>query len=260
MTSRGTRAKLFLIPFREENSVDFVASLDCWHSQEREHTAVIFLRRLGPNTTDWDSPHETNFGRFHPFGYLGQGSRPDRMDGLYREICVPQMDRPPGAWNLHAYNKTGAHILIHHPGRPYSVYPADCWEPQTAVFTLAYNNTGTIGAVSISGDDCSYFIYFGSPITADDIWVKAVLNASGPESVDDDIWKSYQFTGKEISTSEVINRTGMNLYAEKVSATARLTIVYEVLIYEIRIVLSRVFPSQIMMHDHDQDNRSALSV
>jgi len=260
MTSRGTRAKLFLKPVSEENNVDFIASLDCWNSPAQEHTVVIFLRRLGPNTIDWDSPHETNFGRFHPFDVLGQGSRPARMNGAYREICVPQMDRSPGGWNLYAYNNTGAHVLIHHPGRPYSVYPADCWEPQTAVFTLQRNNTGAIGAVSISGDDCTYFIYFGSYITSTGLWVKADLKASGPESIDEDIWKSYQFTGKETSTSEVINRIGMDLYAEKVSATARLTIVYEVLIFEIHIFLSRVSPRQIMMHDHDEDNGSAISV
>jgi hypothetical protein len=88
------------------------------------------------------------------------------------------------------------------------------------------------------------------------------LKTSNPEFIDEDIWKSYQFTGEETSTSELINRgfTGMDLYAEKVSATARVTIVYEVIIYEIRVVLSRVSPGQIMMHDHDEDNRSAISV
>ena len=262
MTSRGTRAKLFLIPASGENNVDFIASLDCWFSRAREYTVVIFLRRLGPNTTDWDSPHETNFGRIHPFDLLGQGSRLNRMNGVYREICVPQGLHTPEEWNLPAYNQLGAHILIHHPGRPYSVYPADCWEPQTAVFTLRRNNTGTIGAVGISGDDCTYFIYFGSSITHEDLWVKADLKTSNPEFIDEDIWKSYQFTGEETSTSELINRgfTGMGLYAEKVSATAKLSIVYEVLIYEIRVVLSRVSPRQIMMHDHDEDNRSAISV
>jgi hypothetical protein len=86
------------------------------------------------------------------------------------------------------------------------------------------------------------------------------LKASSPESIDEDIWKSYPFTGEETSTSEVIHRAGMNLPAEKASATANLTIVYKFLIYEIRIVLSGVSPRQIMMHEHDEDTRSAASV
>lgn len=260
MSSRGTRAKLFLKPLSGENHVDFIASLDCWLSPEREHTVVIFLRRLGTNTIDWDSPHETTFGRIHPFDRLGHGSRSDRADGVYREICVPQMDHSPETWNLHAYGRVGAHILIHHPGRPYSVCPVDSWEPQTAVFTLRRNNTGTIGAVGVSGDDCTYIIYFGSYDTPEGLWVKADLKTSGAESIHDDAWRSYQFTGEETSTSEIINPTGMGLYAEKVSATSKLTVVWEVLIYEIRINLSRVSPRQIMMYGQGEDSRSTHSV
>ncbi len=89
MTSRGTRAKLFLQrPAEGEDGVDFVASLDCWDSPEREDTVVIFLRRLGPNTTDWGSPHETTFGRIHPFDAFGRGPREmENGRNVQRDLC-----------------------------------------------------------------------------------------------------------------------------------------------------------------------------
>jgi hypothetical protein len=260
LTNRGTRAELFLLPGGGENRVDFIASLDCRTSPEREHTVAIFLRRLGTNTTDWDLPHETTFGRYHPIDGFGQGSRQNRVNGVYREICVPQLGHSSERWNLRAYNQEGAHILIHYSGNSYSVYPADCWEPQTAVFTLQYNNTGTIGAVVIPSDDCTYLVYFGSYLTPSGLWVKADVKASSRESIDEDIWKSYHFTGEDTSISEIIHRAGMGLPAKKAAATAKLTIVWEVLNYEIRIVLSRLSPRRIIMHERDDDTRSSVSV
>jgi hypothetical protein len=262
MTSRGTRARLFLKFLGESNNVDYVASLDCWLSEAREHTAVIFLRRLGPNLTDWNSAHETIFNRCHPYDYLGQGSRSSRAKGMYRDICVPQLNRSLVEWSLPTYNHTGAHILIHHPDRPYSVYPADSWESQTAVFTLQRSNTGTIGVVSISGDYCTYLVFFGSYMKSDGshLWVKATFNSSDPESVDEDIWMSYQPTGEETSTSELVNQgpAGMNLYTEKISATTKLTVVYTVVIFEIHIVLSRTYPREITMQDHEDKGSNIL--
>ncbi len=50
----------------------------------------------------------------------------------------------------------------------------------------------------------------------------------------------------------------MGLYAEKVSATAKLTIVYEVVIYEIRITLTRLSPGDLMVQDRSGDNSLTL--
>lgn len=138
-TNRGIRVKLYLIPSDGDDHQNFVASLDCWTDAVREYTVVLFLRRLGTNGTGYASAHETQFARMHILGGLGFGSRSDKGGGKYREICVRDMALSHDELNLGAYDYFGKHIRIQDPGRPFSVHPARCWEPQSGIFSAVHN-------------------------------------------------------------------------------------------------------------------------
>ena len=78
--------------------------------------------------------------------WLGYGARERRTDGEYREISVQEMNTATvEQLSLGAYDFFGKHIRIQDPGRPFSVHPAACWEPQSAIFTASHDYLERLG-------------------------------------------------------------------------------------------------------------------
>jgi hypothetical protein len=114
--------------------------------------------------------------------------------------------------------------------------------------------SGTLGAVRIPSDDCVWVAYFGRN-TESKFWVEADYKAPGMDFMaDDEIVMRYKLDAKEISKSELSYKgcRGRKSYTERFVAEVKVTALYNVLIYEISIVVNRVKGEEVTVKDENE--------
>jgi hypothetical protein len=114
--------------------------------------------------------------------------------------------------------------------------------------------SGTLGAVCIPSGDCVWVAYFGRN-TEGKFWIEADYKAPGMDFVaDDEIVMCYKLDAKEISKSELSYGAcrGRISYTERFTAEAKVTALYNVLIYEFSIVVNRVRGEEVTVKDENE--------
>jgi hypothetical protein len=192
MTNMGIRVRLFLVPdFGPAQKETFYrASLDCWAGHSTESTPAIHLERYETNSHGWDSVSDTQFVRINAHK-LDSLTKEKKRNGEYREIYVRDNFSQP---DISVYSRGPKSFRIKDPGFPLWVYPKECWEPQTAVFTPPSGHSGKLGAACIRKDERYHIVLFGTTEKGNP-WVHVAESKTRADI--QTLWSSYSPTGKE---------------------------------------------------------------
>lgn len=217
-TNDGLRIELWLIP--TEDKKIFLASLACSVGLAHHSSPAIYVKRITGYSDAWGSNQRSQFVRIRG-DQLHEVKSEDKIQGGHRVVYIRQNPSTLGYHNPWPQDmeifqvgwEWGSCADVIEQCSDVQVFPLTSWNPQAGIVT-ADRRAGCLGAVFIKHKATSTLTLFGLTSSGDP-WVQILSGSSlTPEQ-----WSSYQLTGAEKKTCQVVIDESVS---KKISCTSRI--------------------------------------